>query len=130
MKSIISLKNDLSILGIAIFFPIAVISCNSGTAQLTASAFSSTEHMVADAKVVIEHMAYNPAVLTVAKGTKVTWTDKQAIMPHSVTSDIKGLFNSGNMYRKDVFSHTFNTTGTFTYYCTHHKRMHGKVIVK
>jgi plastocyanin len=84
----------------------------------------------AQSQVIINHMAYSPASITITKGTKVTWLDKQGIMPHTVTSDAKGLFNSGNMHKNDTFSYTFNNAGTFTYYCKHHEKMHGKVIVQ
>jgi len=83
-----------------------------------------------EAQVIIDHMSYSPDTLTISKGTKVIWTDKQGVMPHTVTSDKSGLFDSGNMHKNDTFSYVFNDVGNFSYKCTHHKKMHGVVIVK
>lgn len=130
MKAIPSIVNKLCFLAIAVWLPLAISSCNSGKAQSTASATRSGEEISLDAQVVIEKMGYHPASITITKGTKVTWTDKQSFIPHDVVSDTEGLFDSGNMYKNDTFSYTFNDTGTFTYYCSHHKKMHGTVIVK
>jgi len=130
MKAIRSLVNSICILAIAICLPLALSSCNSDNAKSAAARTVSGEVGGKDAKVVIEKMAYHPASITITKGTKVIWTDKQSFIPHDVVSDIKGLFNSGNLHKNDTFSYTFNEEGTFTYYCSHHKKMHGTVIVK
>ena len=130
MELILSIKNSIIIMAIALCFSITISSCNTGKAQSTTSANSSGDTIEKDAQVVIEKMAYSPASITIMKGSKVTWTDKQSFIPHDVVSDKDGLFDSGNMYKNDTFSYTFNDIGTFTYYCSHHKKMHGTVIVK
>ncbi len=75
----------------------------------------------------IKDMAYNPASITITAGTAIKWINKDGIV-HTVTSD-DGLFDSGSMVNGATFSHTFNTPGTFQYYCTVHPTMTGKVIV-
>ena|SRR4249920_1321738 len=130
MKATLLLVNTICIMAFTIWISMAISSCNSGHAQSTVSATSSGDATEKDAQVVIENMGYHPASITITKGSKVTWTDKQSFIPHDVVSDEDGLFDSGNLHKDDTFSHTFNDAGTFTYYCSHHKKMHGTVIVK
>jgi plastocyanin len=75
----------------------------------------------------IKDKAYNPATITVTTETAIKRINKDAIV-YTVASDA-GLFDSGSMFNGVTFSHTFNTPGTFQYYCTVHPTMTGKVIV-
>ena len=77
--------------------------------------------------VYIQNIAFSPAILTVAAGSTVTWTNKDA-MNHTVTSD-STLFNSGNIVINGVYSYTFATVGTYSYHCSIHPSMTAKVIV-
>jgi plastocyanin len=68
--------------------------------------------------------------LTVPRGTKVTWTNKDDD-PHTVTSDSDPkLFKSSALDTDESFSFTFNEAGTFKYFCSIHPRMQGTVIVQ
>lgn len=73
----------------------------------------------------IENFAFNPATITVQKGTTVTWTQMDSAQ-HTVTGN---GFDSGNLNKGQTFSWTFNETGTFSYKCSNHPSMSGKVIV-
>src|SRR3990172_7850849 len=75
----------------------------------------------------IAGFAYNPAEITISKGTTVIWTQNDAAN-HTVTSDT-GLFDSGNLTTGQTFSLTFNEIGTFKYHCTIHVFMKGRVNV-
>lgn len=82
----------------------------------------------------MQNIAYNPSTLTVDAGTTVTWTNKDNVI-HTVTSgtpgNADGLFNSGNLSKDQTFSFTFDSTGTYNYYCIPHSpNMKGKVIVE
>lgn len=77
---------------------------------------------------------FNPASKTVAAGTAITWTNKDQTL-HTVTSGTpgaaNGLFNSGNMSGGATFTYTFDTTGTFRYFCIiHGSMMTGTIIVQ
>lgn len=72
--------------------------------------------------------AYDPDTLTISPGTTVTWTNKDGYA-HTVTSDVAGLFNSGNMPYGGHFTHTFDSTGTYLYHCNIHPTMHGIIHV-
>lgn len=70
---------------------------------------------------------YEPRDLTVSPGARVTWLF-EGRLPHTVTAD-DGSFNSGIMNRGEQFTVTLNDPGTFSYYCTLHHAMQGKVTV-
>jgi plastocyanin len=76
----------------------------------------------------IQGMAFNPSTITVAAGTTITWTNKDAVT-HNVISNTTGLFESPSLGANGTFSKTFNTMGTFGYKCTFHPTMTGTVIV-
>lgn len=82
----------------------------------------------ATSSVTIKDYAFTPATITVKVGTKVTWTNQDAV-GHTVTADSGSgpdseLFDQGQSY-----SYTFNKAGTYTYHCAPHPYMKGTVIV-
>ena len=78
-------------------------------------------------EVFIQGMVFNPATITVAAGTTITWTNKDAAA-HTVTSTTND-FNSGSLGTNKTFSFTFATAGTYPYYCTFHPTMTASVTV-
>lgn len=72
---------------------------------------------------------YEPAVLTVKLGTKVTWANTGAVV-HTVTAGDRKAFDSKNIGPKASFSWTFESAGTFAYFCTYHPWMKGTIIVQ
>jgi plastocyanin len=80
------------------------------------------------ATVTIDHHAFAPAALTVAAGTTVIWKNADDT-PHTVT-DKNGVFRSSGLDNGDSFSHTFAMPGEYTYFCSLHPFMVGKIVVK
>ena len=76
----------------------------------------------------MQNTVFNPATITVAANTTITWTNKDN-MTHTVTSDAS-LFNSGNINNGGTFMHQLTTAGTFSYHCSIHAGMTGKVVVQ
>ena len=72
--------------------------------------------------------AYVPDSITVSVGTTVKWTNNDTVV-HDVTSK-NNLFVSGSMGPGATFSQTFQSTGSFPYYCTIHSGMTGTVTVQ
>jgi plastocyanin len=72
---------------------------------------------------------YEPKVVTVEVGTKVTWTNNGAVV-HTATADDGKTFDSGNMQAKATFSFTPAAPGTFAYHCRQHPWMKGTIIVQ
>jgi plastocyanin len=67
-------------------------------------------------------LVFSPSSVTIHPGDTVRWTWSQSF--HSSTSGIpgaaNGIWNSGILNQGAHFSHTFNSTGTFPYYCIPH----------
>lgn len=74
----------------------------------------------------IQNFAFSPAILTVKKGTTVTWTNDDSA-PHQIKST---TFNSSSLGKGQAFSFAFDTLGAFDYSCAIHPSMTGKIIVE
>jgi plastocyanin len=85
----------------------------------------------ATAAVNVQNFSFMPMDLTVAPGTTVTWTNNDSVA-HTVTWD-DGSVDSGLFGQGETFSFTFDTPGTYGYYCKPHgspgSGMHGSVTV-
>jgi plastocyanin len=78
--------------------------------------------------VTIDNFTFSPAPITVAAGTTVTWTNNDDI-PHTVRA-VDGSFHSKAMDTADSYSFTFAKPGVYSYFCSLHPKMVGKVVVK
>ncbi|MCX9085677.1 MAG: plastocyanin/azurin family copper-binding protein [Candidatus Methanoperedens sp.] len=74
----------------------------------------------------IKGFAYDPATITLVKGTTVTWVQMDSGVQHTVTGT---GFDSGILNAGDTFKWTFKKAGTFTYSCSTHSNMIGVVVV-
>ena len=84
----------------------------------------------ADVQVMIDNFSFNPAVLTVAAGTRVTWTNRDDI-PHTVTgAATPRLMKSPVLDTEETFAFTFAMPGAYAYFCSLHPHMQGSVIVR
>ena len=80
------------------------------------------------ATVRMDHNTFIPGEITVVPGTTVTWVNNEG-MPHTVVDVNKG-FRSKTIVKDAKFSFTFTTAGDYSYLCSIHPNMKGKVIVK
>jgi amicyanin len=100
------------------------------TPSAASSAASSTGpvKVVATNTVSIKNFAFSPATITVKPDTTVTWVnhDEDA---HTVTFQSNPKVASNPLQGNQSFSHTFQTAGTYSYICSIHPFMHGKVVV-
>src|SRR5437868_5609063 len=78
--------------------------------------------------------SFSPESVTIQRGDTVKWT--WSASGHSSTAGTpgspSGFWDSGILNQGATFSHTFNTAGSFPYYCTPHGAccgMRGTVIV-
>ena len=78
--------------------------------------------------VVIENMRFNPDNLTVERGERVVWVNKD-LFPHTVTADGKA-FDSGDLQAGSSWAFLATTSGDYTYTCTYHPGMQGTLIVQ
>ena len=80
-------------------------------------------------EVVIDNFSFSPKTFTVPAGTTVTWTNHDSV-PHVVTSTDDQFKKSPVLKTGQRFSNAFATAGTYSYFCSIHPRMTGKIIVK
>lgn len=101
-----------------IILSIAISGCTAQKTQL------QTQPQPANT-IEIKDFAFSPDTITVAKGTTVTWTNKD-----STSHTVKGTaFTSETLGQGQSYSYTFNEAGTFEYQCGIHPSMRAKVIV-
>lgn len=75
------------------------------------------------------NLAYDPPTITIAAGESVTWTNRDAA-PHTVTARDRDVLQSGTMDEGESFTVTFDTPGTYEYFCEFHANMSGTIIVE
>jgi plastocyanin len=80
------------------------------------------------ASVSMDHDTFIPSEITVAPGTIVTWVNIET-MPHTAV-ELNRAFRSKTLVKDGTFSFTFTTAGDYSYLCSIHPNMKGKVIVK
>jgi plastocyanin len=80
-------------------------------------------------QVKIDNFTFAPNTLTVPAGAAVQWVNRDDI-PHTVVSDDKATFKSKALDTDDNFSYTFSKPGTYSYFCSVHPKMTGKVVVQ
>ena len=102
----------------------AVVAESQTVAESPATAVSP----VPAAAVSIVDLSFEPATIEVDAGATLTWTNDDSI-PHTVTARAED-FDSGVMMSGDSFSHTFETPGTYDYFCAIHPSMSATVVVR
>jgi plastocyanin len=75
----------------------------------------------------IQAFVYQPNSVSVPVGTTVTWVNHDPVA-HTVT-DVNQLWDSGLFDESGTYSKTFDTPGTYSYYCIPHQIMIGTVEV-
>lgn len=75
----------------------------------------------------IQDFAFIPDFVLIPVGTTVRWTNLDGVN-HTVTSDT-GVFDSGVLAPGESFEYTFNTVGSYGYFCSIHPSMTGTVLV-
>ena len=89
--------------------------------------FAPNVSLAAQTNVTMGPNYFTPSSVTITAGDSVVWTNTDT-MPHTVTSNTNA-FNSGTMQPSATYSQTFNTPGTYQYYCAFHSGMVGTITV-
>ena len=97
-----------------------VIALTGSTPQNAAAAATVTIN--------IKDYAYSKKSVTVSKGTTIKWVNKDS-MKHDVHGGSGGP-RSKLLAKNKSYSWKASKAGTFSYYCTPHPYMKGKIIVK
>jgi plastocyanin len=101
---------------------VAAASCAKTARQKAATGGTRTQ-------VKIDNFTFAPVALTIPVGTTVQWVNRDDI-PHTVVSDDKSTIKSKPLDTDDQFSYTFMKAGTYSYFCSIHPKMAGKVVVQ
>ena len=113
-------------LAIILFVALAILSTIRGKeAETTKAALARSNK----SEVVIDNFSFSPQTFTLPAGATVTWTNRDN-MPHTVTSADNRFSKSPVLNPGQIFSNTFPAAGTYSYFCSIHPRMTGKIIVK
>ena len=94
---------------------------------------ASQDVLAVDAQVIVVEPGdviswrYEPASLTISAGTTVTWVNQGATAVTVTSPD--GLFDSESIGPGASFSYTFDTPGTFRYFCVPYPHMKGEITV-
>lgn len=77
--------------------------------------------------ITIENMRFNPEVLTVQRGERVVWINKD-LVPHTVTADNKA-FDSRSIEPNASWTYEARKAGEYAYVCTFHPTMKARLTV-
>ena len=76
----------------------------------------------------VDNFSFGAETLTVRTNTTVTWVNKDDV-PHVIASN-DGVFKSKALDTDEQYSYTFTKAGTYSYYCSIHPKMVGKIVVQ
>ena len=79
--------------------------------------------------VVIQNFRFKPANITIKRGTKVRWINKDSAA-HTATAINPRGFDSGRLGKGQSYTHTFKSVGKKPYHCEIHPHMRGRITVK
>lgn len=88
---------------------------------------------VADATkpaVTISNYSFQPATLTINKGSTVTWTNRDGDVHTIKSTDGPEAFSSPALDSGNQFAFAFHRAGTYHYTCSVHPYMHGVLVVR
>jgi len=126
-------SNALTVIAMFLALASAAMQRAAAAGQASARASSSQELAASSsaeggAEVKIDNFTFTPETVTIPAGTQVTWTNRDDI-PHNVVSEDKSI-KSKVLDTDEKFSFTFTKPGTYSYFCSIHPKMRGKVVVQ
>ena len=113
-------------LAFVLFVALALLSTMRGKEPETRE---SAPAKATKTEVVIGNFNFSPKTFTVPVGATVTWTNHDNV-PHVVTSANNQFQKSPVLKAGQSFSNIFDTAGTYSYFCSIHPPMRGKIIVE
>ena len=116
----------MSALAVALFVAFALLaSIGANEAGIRSRVLSENRQ----AEVVLEKLRFSPQTLSVPIGTTVTWINRDSVPKIVISADhpleVPPILRAGQ-----AFSRTFATAGTYSYFCSVHPGVTGKIVVK
>jgi plastocyanin len=78
-------------------------------------------------RITVDNFSFFPTAAAVPAGATVTWTNRDDV-PHTIVSTER-MFRSQALDTDQDFSYRFDTPGNYSYYCSLHPKMTGRVVV-
>jgi plastocyanin len=78
--------------------------------------------------ITIENMRFSPEALSVQRGDRIVWINKD-LFPHTATGKAKE-FDSGSIAAEGSWAYAANEPGEHAYVCTFHPTMSGMITVR
>lgn len=114
-------------------------ACGGGDEPKPAAAASTTTEAVVNppapvvdtTDVTVKGFRFDPQVARVKAGSVVTWTNEDPSDDHAIQDDAAGLKGPdfGPNADKKTYARTYETPGTYPYFCKIHNSMSGTIIV-
>lgn len=123
-------KKSLIIFGSILFLTVALLVFLFRVPEETAPLAAENVNVVE-----IKNSAFNPVIISIKKGTRVTWKNMDSIShqiisdPHPGHTDLERLY-SETLNFEQIYSYTFDKEGVFGYHSEQNPDIIGKVIVK
>ena len=108
--------------------PDAAFAAGEAAARAHATAAGGAAGASAANEVSIDNFAFNPKIATIARGSKLTWRNRDDV-PHKIQSTDNRFTASPILDTKAAYSMSFPESGEFPYFCSIHPVMQGKVVV-
>jgi plastocyanin len=121
MKRIILL---MTVAALVVVSTLLIVSASGAHKHPTAMAQKHPTRTVS-----IQNFSFKPANITIKRGTKVKWINKDSTA-HTATANNGRSFDSGRLGPGQRYSHTFKSAGKKSYHCEIHPDMRGSVVVK
>jgi plastocyanin len=121
MKRIILL---MTVAALVVVSTLLIVSASGAHKHPTAMAQKHPTRTVS-----IQNFSFKPANITIKRGTKVKWINKDSTA-HTATANNGRSFDSGRLGPGQRYSHTFKSAGKKSYHCEKHPDMRGSVVVK
>ena len=115
--------------GTLAFFMLVALALLSSIHGKNSETGESAPAKATKSEIVIDNFSFSPKTFAVPAGGAVTWINHDNV-PHVVTSTDDQFKKSPVLKTGQRFSNTFATAGTYSYFCSIHPRMTGKIIVK
>ena len=113
---------------------VAICGCTGYGSSTKTPTTTQTQVVPGTSTVNIQNFAFNPASITIQKGTTVTWVNQDSAN-HEIVNDAQGtiaqgaIFTSNSLPKGASYSFKFDNPGTFPYHCSIHPSMKATVIV-
>ncbi|HMD13943.1 MAG TPA: plastocyanin/azurin family copper-binding protein [Bacteroidota bacterium] len=98
---------------------LTLCGCNSDTSSPYGN--NASPGTSAPNTLVMANLAFSPNTMTIKRGTTITWKNNDSYV-HTSTSNTM-VWDSGDIAPGTSKTTTFNTAGTFPFYCKYHQGM-------